>query len=43
NFDDNYQPTRRIDYIMCSPDLIPIESNVFCSIGSDHCAVLTKF
>ncbi len=43
NFDNNYQPTRRIDYIMCSPDLIPTESEVICSIGSDHCAVLTKF
>ena len=43
NFDDNYTPQKRIDYIMASPDVIPIESEVFCSVASDHCAVITQF
>lgn len=43
DFDDNLQPQKRIDYILCSPDLIPITSSVYCSIGSDHCAVITQF
>ena len=43
HFDEDNLPQRRIDYIMCSPDLIPITSSVFCSIASDHCAVITKF
>ncbi|MHA1488233.1 MAG: endonuclease/exonuclease/phosphatase family protein [Promethearchaeota archaeon] len=43
NFDDYYRPQRRIDYIMCSPDLIPKSSVIHCSIASDHCAVITKF
>ena len=42
-FDDNAIPHRRIDYILCSPDLIPNESKVICSIASDHCLVVTKF
>lgn len=42
-FDDNAIPHRRIDYILCSPDLIPTESQVICSLGSDHCAVKTTF
>jgi len=42
-FDDNHNPQKRIDYILCSPDLNPISSEVFCSIGSDHCAVITQF
>ncbi len=43
DFDDNLEPQKRIDYILCSPDLIPITSTVYCSIGSDHCAVITQF
>ena len=42
-FDEDGNPHRRIDYIMCSPDLTPAEGQVFCSPGSDHCAVLTRF
>lgn len=42
-FNDDAIPTRRIDYILCSPDLVPTASKVICSIASDHCAVLTKF
>ncbi len=42
-FDENNQPTNIIDYIFCSPDLIPIEGIVHCSLASDHCAVITKF
>ena len=42
-FDDNAVPHRRIDYILCSPDLTPIKSKVICSIVSDLCAVVTKF
>ncbi len=42
-FDDDAVPHRRIDYILCSPDLVPTESKVMCSIASDHCAVVTKF
>jgi endonuclease/exonuclease/phosphatase family metal-dependent hydrolase len=43
DFDDNLVPQKRIDYILCSPDLTPITSTVYCSIGSDHCAVITQF
>ena len=43
HFDDNHIPRKRIDYILCSPDLIPIISEVYCSISSDHCAVITQF
>ena len=43
NFDDYYRPQRRIDYIMCSPDLIPKSSVIHCSLASDHCALITKF
>ncbi len=43
NFDDNFRPRRRIDYIMCSPDLKPKSSVIHCSISSDHCAVITEF
>ncbi|MFX0072913.1 MAG: endonuclease/exonuclease/phosphatase family protein [Candidatus Hermodarchaeota archaeon] len=34
---------KRIDYIFCSSDLIPISSRVICSTSSDHCAVVTTF
>jgi endonuclease/exonuclease/phosphatase family metal-dependent hydrolase len=43
HFDDNHIPHKRIDYIMCSPDLLPTFSEVYCSISSDHCAVITQF
>lgn len=49
NSDDGYTyiedgiPQRRIDYIMCSPDLTPTQSKVKCTVGSDHCAVITTF
>ncbi len=43
HFDEDHIPHKRIDYILCSPDLNPINSEVFCSIGSDHCAVITQF
>jgi endonuclease/exonuclease/phosphatase family metal-dependent hydrolase len=49
NSDDGYtyiedgSPQRRIDYIMCSPDLTPTQSKVICTVGSDHCAVITTF
>lgn len=43
DFDNNLQPQKRIDYILSSPDLTPITSTVYCSIGSDHCAVITQF
>jgi len=52
NFTDTHQsdpadtfidPPKRIDYIMCSPDLIPTQTEVICTQGSDHCAVVTKF
>ncbi|MGV9204649.1 MAG: endonuclease/exonuclease/phosphatase family protein [Promethearchaeia archaeon] len=41
--DKNGNPTKRIDYIFCSPDLIPLKTKVHCSKASDHCAVITKF
>jgi endonuclease/exonuclease/phosphatase family metal-dependent hydrolase len=41
--DKNAVPSNRIDYILSSPDLIPIEKNIHCSLASDHCAVITKF
>ena len=34
---------KRIDYIFCSSDLTPINSEVVCSEASDHCAVITIF
>ncbi|MFX1558803.1 MAG: endonuclease/exonuclease/phosphatase family protein [Promethearchaeota archaeon] len=34
---------KRIDYIICSYDLNPTQSEVICTQASDHCAVLTKF
>ena len=43
HFNENHIPQKRIDYIMSSPDIIPIQSEVFCSIASDHCAVITRF
>lgn len=43
HFDENYIPRKRIDYIMCSTDLIPKISEVYCSISSDHCALITQF
>jgi endonuclease/exonuclease/phosphatase family metal-dependent hydrolase len=43
HFDENHVPHKRIDYIMCSPDLIPKTSEVFCSLSSDHCSVITQF
>jgi len=42
-YDENYKPTKRIDYILCSPDVLPSKAYVHCSIASDHCAVITKF
>jgi endonuclease/exonuclease/phosphatase family metal-dependent hydrolase len=36
-------PQSRIDYIFCSPDLTPNETEVWCSLSSDHCAVITRF
>lgn len=43
HFDDDHIPHKRIDYIMCSPDLLPKTSEVFCSLSSDHCSVITQF
>lgn len=43
HFDETGVPQKRIDYIMCSPDLIPKNSEIFCSLASDHCAVITDF
>ncbi|MBD3214178.1 MAG: hypothetical protein GF311_16330 [Candidatus Lokiarchaeota archaeon] len=43
HFDDEFEPQKRIDYIMCSPDLTPLGSEVWCSEASDHCAVITQF
>ncbi|MFO8018793.1 MAG: endonuclease/exonuclease/phosphatase family protein [Promethearchaeia archaeon] len=40
---ENGKPTNRIDYIFCSPDLVPSKTEVHCSEASDHCAVITKF
>jgi len=34
---------KRIDYIFCTFDLEPINSEVLCSDASDHCAVITTF
>jgi len=43
HFDRHASPHKRIDYIMCSPDLTPITSVIHCSIASDHCALITQF
>jgi len=43
DFNEDHIPQKRIDYVMCSPDLVPKNSYVFCSISSDHCAVITQF
>lgn len=43
HFNDEFEPQKRIDYIMTSADLIPTSSEVWCSKASDHCAVITKF
>ncbi|MHA1805443.1 MAG: endonuclease/exonuclease/phosphatase family protein, partial [Promethearchaeota archaeon] len=43
HFDENFIPRKRIDYILCSPDMNAKSSHVYCSIASDHCAVITKF
>lgn len=43
HFDDDHIPLKRIDYILCSPDLTPIISEVYCSLSSDHCALITEF
>lgn len=43
DFDEDHTPQKRIDYIMCSSDIIPQSNYVFCSISSDHCAVITQF
>ncbi len=43
HFDEDHIPHKRIDYIMCSPDLLPNSSEVFCSLSSDHCSVITHF
>lgn len=44
-FDPNndFKPTNRIDYIFCSPDLIPTKVKVHWSLASDHCAVVAEF
>jgi len=42
-FDEDHNPTKRVDYIMCSPDLSPTSCEVFWSLSSDHCAVITQF
>ncbi len=36
-------PFKRVDYIMCTFNLIPITSKVICTEASDHCAVVTEF
>jgi endonuclease/exonuclease/phosphatase family metal-dependent hydrolase len=41
--DNNAVPSNRIDYIFSSPDLIPVNKEVHCSVASDHCAVITEF
>ena len=43
HLDEDHIPHKRIDYIMCSPDLLPKTSEVFCSLSSDHCSVITQF
>ena len=43
HFDEDHVPHKRIDYIMCSPDLFPKNCEVFCSLSSDHCSVITRF
>jgi len=43
HFDDDHLPNKRIDYIMCSPDLLPKTSEVSWSLSSDHCSVITQF
>ncbi|MFX0074054.1 MAG: endonuclease/exonuclease/phosphatase family protein [Candidatus Hermodarchaeota archaeon] len=43
HFDENHVPHKRIDYIMCSSDLVPKTSQKFCSVSSDHCSVITQF
>ncbi|MHA1689450.1 MAG: endonuclease/exonuclease/phosphatase family protein [Promethearchaeota archaeon] len=43
HFDENFIPRKRIDYILCSPDMNAKSSDVYCSMASDHCAVITEF
>lgn len=43
HFDENFTPRKRIDYILSSPDVIPRSSTIYCSLASDHCAVITEF
>ena len=43
HFNEDHVPQKRIDYIMCSPDLVPKTCQVFCSLSSDHCSVITQF
>ena len=43
HFDEDHDPHKRIDYIMCSPDVIPSSCEIFCSLSSDHCALITQF
>jgi endonuclease/exonuclease/phosphatase family metal-dependent hydrolase len=43
HFNEDHIPQKRIDYIMCSPDLVPKTCQVFCSLSSDHCSVITQF
>ncbi|TFG24367.1 MAG: hypothetical protein EU533_02225 [Promethearchaeota archaeon] len=43
HFDEDHDPHKRIDYIMCSPDLFPASCEVFCSLSSDHCALIAQF
>lgn len=43
HFDEDHTPQKRIDYIMCSPDLVPTTCQIFCSLSSDHCSVISQF
>lgn len=42
-FNENNIPQKRIDYIFCSNNLVPLMSYTLCTIASDHCAVITQF
>ncbi|MBY9003070.1 MAG: hypothetical protein KGD73_03790 [Candidatus Lokiarchaeota archaeon] len=43
HFDEDHVPHIRIDYIICSPNLLPTTSEVFCSLSPDHCSVRVKW
>lgn len=43
DLDENLNPTKRIDYILSSTDLLPVSGIVHISLSSDHCAVITRF